>query len=89
LETLEMTVEGLAGLPAQVASLNGRVASLEVQFLQFREEVRGEFSGVRLEIANGEAAIREEIRVEAAGTRSHVLVLHEEVLARIKLLKDG
>ena len=30
LEILEMTMEGVAGLPAQVASLDGRVASLEL-----------------------------------------------------------
>ena len=30
LEILEMTMDGVAGLPAQVASLDGRVASLEL-----------------------------------------------------------
>ena len=58
LEAVEMTVDALTGLPAQVASLDGRVAALEGQFLQLREEVRGEFSALRQEIADGDTAQR-------------------------------
>ncbi len=92
LETVEMTVEGLTGLPGQVASLNTRVASLdtrvasldtrvaslEVQFLQFRDEVRGEFSVLRTEIRAGDEETRVQMRV-----------LHEEVLDRISKLGES
>src|SRR6185369_14154520 len=92
LETLEMTVDGLSGLPAQVAGLDGRVAaldsrvtaldarveSLELQFFQFREEVRDEFS-----------VVRKEIKDESEQTRAVMRTLHEEVISRIKVLNEG
>jgi hypothetical protein len=42
-DTLEHRVEALEVLPE-------RLAGLELQFVQFREEVRGEFSAVRAEL---------------------------------------
>lgn len=85
LEIVEITVESLAGLPMQVASLDTRVASLdtrvaslELQFMQFRAEVRGEFSALRTEVRDGDEQTRTEMRV-----------LHEEVLDRIAALGEG
>jgi uncharacterized coiled-coil protein SlyX len=78
LETLEMTVHGLSGLPAQVSALDARVESIEVQLFQFREEVRDEFS-----------AVRKEIKEESEQTRAEMRTLHEEVISRIKLLDEG
>jgi hypothetical protein len=78
LEALEMTVEGLAGLPAQVASIDLRVQSLELQFFQLRDDVRGEFS-----------ALRREMKADSEETRAQMRTLHEEVLARIALLDGG
>ena len=67
---LEHTMQSLEGLP-------DRVASLEVQILQFRAEVRAEFS-----------AVHEEIRAGDEETRRQMRVRHEEVLARIALLDE-
>jgi hypothetical protein len=60
---LEEKVQQLERLPA-------RIDNLEVQILQFREEVRGEFSATR----------------EGMGSlRAEMLQLHEQALARIAL----
>lgn len=70
LEVLERKVESLERLPEQMHAL-------ELQILQFREEMRVEFSTIR--------AGDEE-------TRTYMRVLHEEVLSRIALLgehRDG
>src|SRR5438552_3206428 len=89
LEIVEMTVEGLAGLPAQVASLDTRVGSLELQFLQFRQEVHGEFSALRTDVRDEFSALRTEIRAGDEETRAEMRALHEETLDRISLLGEG
>ena len=89
MEVLERRVETLEKLPE-------RMHSLELQFLQFREEVRAEFSAtraeLRAEIRAGDEKIRTDLRAEIrAGdeeTRTYMRVLHEEVLARIALLDE-
>ena len=65
-EIPEMTVDRLAGLHAQVASMNLRVQSLEMQLFQFRDEVRDEFSGLRRDVVTGDTALRKELREEFA-----------------------
>jgi predicted nucleic acid-binding Zn-ribbon protein len=73
---LENEMQGLRGLPE-------RVASLEENILQFRAEVRGEFSAVRQEMQGIVQRLRVEIRAGDAETRRYMRVLHEEVLSRI------
>jgi hypothetical protein len=70
-QILEETVKELYGLPT-------RVEALELQIVQLREEMRGEFSVVRQEIRNGDEE-----------TRRYMRVLHEEVLARFAMLGQG
>ena len=72
---LEQQVEQLESLPA-------RMAAVELQILQLREEMRAEFSAVRQEL-------RAEIRQGDEETRRYMRVLHEEVIARIATLGDG
>jgi hypothetical protein len=62
-QILEEKVESLERLPA-------RIDNLEVQILQFREEVRAEFSATREGMG---------------GLRAEMLQLHEQALARIAL----
>lgn len=89
LEVLERKVESLERLPE-------RIHSLELQFVQFREEVRAEFSAtraeLRAEIRAGDEQTRVDLRAEIrAGdeeTRTYMRVLHEEVLSRIALLGE-
>ena len=90
-EILKRKMEGLEGLPEQVASLDGRVVSLEEQISQFRTETRVEFSAVREEMREmrGELVARivaVDGRVEE--TRTQMRVLHEEVIGQIAAV-DG
>ena len=84
-EILEHKMQSLEGLP-------DRVASLELQIVQFRAEVRAEFSAVRHEMRDlGEtlrAEIRAEIRAGDEETRRQMRVLHEDVIARFALLDE-
>ena len=88
-EVLERKVESLEKLPE-------RMDLLELQFLQFREEVRAEFSAtraeLRAEIRAGDEQTRVDLRAEIrAGdeeTRTYMRVLHEEVLSRIALIDE-
>ena len=74
-EILEDRVDLLEQLPA-------RVAGLESQVVQLRDEMRAEFSAVRTEL-------RQEIRAGDQETQRLMRVLHEEVLARIETLDRG
>ena len=83
-EILEEKVERLGGLPA-------RIDNLEVQILQFREEVRAEFSATRADflarIALTEAALLHEMNQldEKRGkeTRRELAETRTELIARI------
>ena len=70
LAILEHKMQSLEGLP-------DRVASLELQIVQFRAEVRAEFSAVRQKMRAGDEETRHQMRV-----------LHEEVIARFALLDE-
>jgi hypothetical protein len=61
-QVLERKVESLENLPE-------RVRSLELQFMQFREEVRAEFSATRAELS---AEIRGEIERTRAELRAEI-----------------
>ena len=79
---LEQSVRGLKTLPTRVAALEG-------QILQLREETRREFSAVRAEMR----VLRDDVLAGiAAGdveTRTYMRVLHEDVIARIAALDEG
>ena len=81
-EILERKVEGLETLPA-------RVAAVELQISQFRDEVRVEFAGVRREMREGHEQLRTEMHRLNEERKTHMLVLHEEVISRFALLTDG
>ena len=89
-QILEGKVESLEQLPA-------RMEALELQILQFRAEVRDEFSATREGLrAEMRAEIhRLETRLEALisggddETRRYMRVLHEEVIARIATIGEG
>ena len=83
-ERLEFTVQGLEGLPGEVAGLRRDVASLgdrmtgvETQILQFRTEMRADFSAVRGELGN---------KIDENWNRT--LVLHEHLIAQIKTIGE-
>ena len=72
---LEEKVDSLAELPA-------RVAGLESQILQLRAEMHAEIH------AMGET-LRGEIRAGDEETRRYMLVLHEDLVARISVIGEG
>ncbi|MGB7219886.1 MAG: hypothetical protein WBD07_13895 [Vicinamibacterales bacterium] len=89
----------LQELPAQVAALDTRVASLELQCFRFRVEVKGEFLATRRELGgmiDGKTdGLREELGAVAAGLREEIvriegrmLVRHEDVIATLKIIID-
>jgi len=96
-EILEQKVERLETLPA-------RVAAVEWQILQLRDEMRTGFSAVGQEMAvmrddlrtelkstaeSLHAEIRAEIRSGDEETRRYMRVLHEDVITRIAALSDA
>jgi vacuolar-type H+-ATPase subunit I/STV1 len=83
--TLNDRVQILEGTVKELAVLPTRVEALELQIVQLREEMRGEFSAARQEIS----VVRQEIRDGDEETRRYMRVLHEEVLARIATLAEG
>lgn len=81
---LERQMRDLSGLP-------DRVASLEAQFVQFRAEVKEEFSSIRVDLLalrEGQDGLREELRAGDEETRRFMRVLHEDVISRIALLGE-
>ena len=108
LEILEQRVTVLEWLPA-------KVDALAAQIVQLRDEMRAEFSAIRVEMRTGDlatqASLREEIRAgdeetrrvlreeirasenlmrELIGeTRAHMLVLHEDLVERIKRIGEA
>ena len=85
-------MQTLQELPGQVAALDARVAALDEQFLQFRTDVKDEFSAVCQEMHQEMRALGETLRTEIkAGdeeTRRYMRVLHEEVISRIKTINE-
>ena len=67
----------------ELRELRERVASLELNILQFHAEVRTEVSAVRQDLQGAVQILRAEIRAGDAETRRYLRVLHEEVLSRI------
>jgi hypothetical protein len=85
-QILEEKVESLEKLPA-------RIEALELQILQFREEVRAEFTATReglgAEMRELETRLKALISDGDEETRRYMRVLHEEVIARIATIGEG
>ena len=88
-DSLERKVESLEQLP-------DRVASLESQIVQLRDEMRAGFSSTRAEIKAGDEETRREIRAleetlrrEMREMNTQMRVLHEDVIFRIALLGES
>ena len=78
---LERKMEGLEGLP-------DRVASLESQILQFRGDVRVEFSAVCEEMHRLAETLRQETRAGDEETRREMHELHGIAMTRMQELHD-
>ena len=62
----------------RLEELPGRMDRLESQIVQFRTEVRDEFSAVRQEIRSGDEE-----------TRRYMRVLFEEYVGRLRVIDEG
>jgi uncharacterized coiled-coil DUF342 family protein len=86
------------------SALCGQIAScrddLRQEIAGVRDDLRQEIVGVRDELRQEIAGVREELRTQTAAThalmhsliaetRTHMLVLHEEVLERIKRIGEA
>lgn len=67
----EGNVEALDGAP-------DRIAALELQLMQLREEMRGEFSAVRVDIRRSDEEMRRAVRV-----------LHDILVARLSAVGEA
>ena len=97
-EALDRAVSALRG---EIVSCR---EDLRQEIVGVRDELRQEIAGVRDELRQEIVGFRDELRQEITGvheglrqlmhslnaeTRTHMLVLHEEVLERIKLIGEG
>jgi hypothetical protein len=86
LDSVERRVESLEQLP-------NRVAALESQIVQLRDEMRAGFSstqaGLRAEIKAGDEETRRQMRELHGEVTTQMRVLHEDVISRIALLGEG
>lgn len=87
--TLEQQMTELRDLPAQVTELRSEIS-------QLRTELRVELSAIRGEMAAGFGAVREDMatfRAEMIArddeTGRHARMLHEDVIARLALTREG
>jgi|SRR6188508_1484989 hypothetical protein len=81
IEILERKVEALETLPE-------RVTAVELQLVQLRDEMRGEFSALRGEMRTGDEETRRQLREGDEETRRFMRILHEDVIARISMLQE-
>lgn len=97
LEVLEQTVTGLTVLPNRVGaleqSLDGFRKETQREFAMVRQEMADGFAAVPQEMAQGFAEVRSELRAEIRDggeeTRRQMLMLHEDLIGRIKTIGEG
>jgi predicted phage tail protein len=82
LEILEQRVTALEAMPA-------RLDALSVQIQQLRQQMHDGLSALREEIRAGDEETRRVLREAVNETRTHMLVLHEDLVERIKRLGDA
>ncbi|MEQ1575128.1 MAG: hypothetical protein ABL993_12880 [Vicinamibacterales bacterium] len=94
-EQLELTVQGLDTLPAEVAALGERVGSVETQISQLRGEMRMEFSAVRQEMHDlrhemreGFISITTELGQQIVETASQSRMMFEEALSSNAIIAE-
>ena len=77
-QTLASRVDSLEQRVTRLDELPAHVDALTMQVSQLRDEMRAEFSAVRLKIKAGDSRVMEQVRV-----------LHEDIVARLTLIQEG
>jgi len=88
-QPLERRVERLEQRVALLEELPARMDRLESQFLQLREEMRGEFSAMQVELRAGDEETRRVLHEEIQSVMTHARVLHEDIKATIRVMNEG
>ena len=83
-----MLEKNLQGLPERVGALETRVTELTVQFVQFRDEVRIEFSAVRKETSEAFLETHKLMFELHQDALRQSKIQYEDLLGRIALLKN-
>jgi dsDNA-specific endonuclease/ATPase MutS2 len=81
-QSLEKRVESLEEQVTRLDEMPARMDRLESQIVQFRTEVRDEFSAVREDL-------RKEIRSGDEETRRFMRVLFEDYISRLRVIDEG
>lgn len=95
MENLEQIVEPLRALPDRLTNVESRLTTVESQIVQLRVEIRDEFSAMRRDMATKDDltrfATKDELARAVAGlaTRSEMLMLHEDLVERLKVLGES
>jgi uncharacterized coiled-coil protein SlyX len=76
--SVEERLTMLEGQMQELRDLPERVTNLELQFAQFRQEMRDGFSAMRSEMKEGFAELSRQMRM-----------LHEEAISRIATMAEG
>jgi hypothetical protein len=86
MENIEQIVEPLRALPVRLTKVEARLTTVESQIVQLRVEMHDEFSSIRRDMAT-----RDELARSVAGlaTRSEMLMLHEDLVERLKVLGES
>jgi hypothetical protein len=87
-QPLERRIERLEQRVTVLGELPGRIDRLELQFVQLREEMRGEFSALRGESLAGDEQTRREMRDLFGQLKGEMSRLHEEVTAHMLTLYE-
>jgi hypothetical protein len=96
-KSLERRVEMLEKRVDILEQLPERVGAVELQIVQLRKDLRGEFSALgaelRAEIRAGDEetrrVLRDEMRELFADNQRQMRILHEDVIARIATIRQG
>jgi hypothetical protein len=88
-ESVENRLEKLERRVTTLEELPERIDRLELQILQFRGEMRAEFSAVRTEIRDGDVMVVTELTEQIEEALRHTSVLFEDAVGRITVVGEG
>jgi hypothetical protein len=88
-QTLATRVERLEERVTTLEQLPARVDALTEQILQFREEVRIEFSATHAKIDALDQRLTRQIDTVERQLSAQMRLLHEDLVSKLALLKEG
>lgn len=86
---VEQRVSVLEEQMQELRELPARVAGVDLQIVQLREEMKTSFTAVRAEMRESLTAVRADIREGDQATRDFMRTLYEDALARMATIGEG